>query len=189
MNSGATIMEAAVGGRQAGNLGAAERLMELSIDHGIGMAGVLAKLARDLADLEARHRRELACAEERERLRLRAEHAGRVAARYMEAAARLAEFGSAMRSGFSRLLTEQLASGNQGLMDDFQEFFAVLPEQDVDLQGLLDVAIGRLDAALGEMTVLLAAADVQPTPVTPARRPRRAARVPVPPAARAAAAG
>jgi len=181
-------MGTASGGRQSACLRAAERLMQLSIDHGLDVSVLLATLARDLADIEARQR-ELPCVDDCERLRLRAEHARRITARLVAAAAGMAALGTAMRAGFSRLLTEQLASGNHGPMDAFQDFFAVLPEQDFDFQRLLDLAIGRTEGALAEIAALLAKlADAETKPAASRRKSRLAARpgpaaAPVEPAA------
>lgn len=154
-------MATALGELQARNLGTAERLMRLSIDHGLGVTALLAALAGDLFELNLQHWDEIADADEPEVLRLRAEHAGRVTARLVDCAARLAELGSEVRAGFSRLLTEQLAAGNHGLMDAFQGFFAVLPAQGADLSQMLALAVERCERALGEVESVL----VQALPV------------------------
>lgn len=149
-------MAMALGELQARNLGAAERLMRLSIDHGLGVTALLAALARELFELNLQHWGEIAGAEASEELlRLRTEHAGRVAGRLIHYAARLAELGSEVRAGFSRLLTEQLAAGNQGLMDAFQGFFAVLPTQGADFPQMLALAAERAERALGEVEALV----------------------------------
>lgn len=148
-------METVLGELQARNLGAAERLMQLSIDHGLGVTAVLAALAGELFELNLQHWEAVAAAEEPDVLRLRAEHAGRVAARLVDYAARVAELGSEVRAGFSRLLTEQLAAGNHGLMDAFQGFFAVLPTQGADFQQMLALAVERSGRALGEVEALV----------------------------------
>lgn len=175
---------------QARNLGAAERLMQLSIDHGLGVTAVLAALAGELFELNLRHWHELAAADERERLRLRAAHAERIAERLVAGAARVAALGSEVRAGFLRLLTEQLAAGNHGLMDAFQGFFAVLPAQGADFPQMLTLAVERSERALGEVANLLAqAAPPMPaaSPAVPKKelRARAGKDAPPPPAAAA----
>lgn len=153
-------MATVLGEQQARNLDAAERLMRLSLDHGLGVTAVVAVLARDLFELNLRHWEDIAAADERVRLRLRAEHAGRIADRLVAGAARIAALGSEVRTGFSRLLTEQLAAGNHGLMDAFQGFFAVLPAQGGDFPQMLALAGERSGRALGEVADLLAPAPM-----------------------------
>lgn len=164
-------METVLGELQARNLGAAERLMRLSIDHGLSVTAALAALGQELFELNLRHWHELAAADERECLRLRAEHAGRIAERLVAGAARVAELGSEVRAGFSRLLTEQLAAGNHGLMDAFQGFFAVLPAQAADFPQMLTLAVERAERALGEVASLLAQAAVPASAAPPSAPP------------------
>lgn len=186
-------MDTVLGELQVRNLGAAERLMQLSIDHGLGVTAVLAALAGELFELNLRHWHELAAADERERLRLRAAHAERIAERLVAGAARIAALGSEVRAGFSRLLTEQLAAGNHGLMDAFQGFFAVLPVQGADFPQMLTLAVERSERALGEVANLLAQATA-PVPAAPPAVPKKELRAragkdapPPPPAAAALA--
>lgn len=180
-------METPSGEQQCRHLAAAERLMRLSIDHGLAVTALLAALARELFELNLRHWEEIAAAEEHEALRLRAEHAGRVAGLLVGCAARLVELGGEVRSGFSRLLTEQLAAGNHDLMDAFQGFFAFLPAHGADLPQMLALAGERSGRALSDLEALLiqpvpAAADVEPE----SRKRRVAARLQNPPPAAAA---
>ena len=172
-------METVLGELQARNLGAAERLMRLSIDHSLSVTAALAALGHELFELNLRHWHELAAADESECLRLRAEHAGRIAERLVAGASRVAELGSEVRAGFSRLLTEQLAAGNHGLMDAFQGFFAVLPAQGADFPQMLRLAVERCERALGEVASLLARAAVPASaapPATPKKKLRTRAR-------------
>lgn len=170
-------METVLGELQARNLGAAERLMRLSLDHGLAVTAALAALGQELFELNLRHWHELAPADERERLRLRAQHAERIAERLVVGAARVAELGNQVRAGFSRLLTEQLAAGNHGLMDAFQGFFAVLPAQGADFPQMLALAVQRAERALGEVASLLPQAAA-PAPTAPPAAPKRKMRKP-----------
>lgn len=176
-------MEAIIGELQARHLGAAERLMRLSIDHGLAATALLAALAHELFELNLRHWEAVAVAEEPELMRRRVEHAAHIAGRLVDCAARLAELGSGVRAGFSRLLTEQLAAGNHGLMDAFQGFFAVLPAHGDERQ-MLALAAARAERALGEVDALLA----QALPAVDSGVATKPLRMPAPPPSGAQAA-
>lgn len=155
--------ETAIGELQTKNLEAATRLARLSVDNTLRVMTALSTLSRELFELNVRQLAELAAADEQAALALRAVHAQQIARKMIDCARAIAELGNEARIGFSRLLTEQLASGSHGLMDAFQAFFSVLPAQNVNLLDALQLAIERADRAFGQINeVLVGAMTLKP---------------------------
>ena len=161
----------AIGELQIRNLDAATRLARLSVDNTLRVMAALSTLSRELLELNVRQLAELADADESTVFSLRARHAQQVARKMLDCARLIAELGNDARVGFSRLLTEQLASGGHGLMDAFQAFFSVLPAQNVNLLDALQLAMERVDRAFIEVDDALARA--MPAAAADSQKPRR----------------
>ena len=80
---------------------------------------------------------QLAHPQVQEVLRLRAEYAQETARKMMGVAQQVAEIGNDSRVAFSRMLTEQLASGSQEMADAFQGFFKSLPGQNPNMMEMM----------------------------------------------------
>jgi hypothetical protein len=70
----------------------------------------------------------------------------------MEAAQQMAQIGNDTRAEFSRLLTEQLASGSREMMDAFQGFLKNLPGQNSNVMETMQQAMANANAAFEQVT-------------------------------------
>ena len=171
---------------------AAARLVQLSAGHASAVMDLLAALAVDLLEVSASEARALLAADDiRLAMQVRMRHAGQATRLMIEAAQRLAEVGHAARTGFSRLLTEQLASGSHELMDAFQAYFRVLPASNASVLETLRLTTDRSGRILSEIDDMVVQALPQATG-TAVKRRRSAAKKPrgdqvVPPVAGAPA--
>ena len=110
------------------NMEAAMRLAQLSIDNSQRIMALQTGLAKDLFEKSVENAREQATAKDPGALmNLRARYAQDTAQRMMQTAQEIATIGAEARSEFSRLLTEQLASGSRDMSDAFQAFFKSMP--------------------------------------------------------------
>lgn len=164
------MKQMAAGEPQVREFDAAASLARLALGHSLNVMQLLATLGRELFDLNARHLRALAAADEHEALQLRVEHLRQTTAWLIDGARQLAELGSETRVRFSRLLTEQLASGRHDLMDSFQSFFAFLPAHNHDLPEMLALVRERAERAFGDIGVAVAQAEAM-SPAAPIRVP------------------
>jgi phasin family protein len=82
---------------------------------------------------------------------LRAKYAQDTAQKMIESAQKIAEIGNDARTEFSRLLTEQLASGSHDLMDSFQAFFKSLPGHNPNVVEAMQQAIARANSAFEQI--------------------------------------
>jgi hypothetical protein len=113
---------------QRKNLEIAIRLVQLTVENSMQIIAVIAALADEL------HRqglvivtRQAGAEDAQEIVKLNADYRWQTTQTVLNSAQRIAEIGNDMRVGFTHLLTEQLASGHEELLDAFQSFFAVLP--------------------------------------------------------------
>jgi hypothetical protein len=83
---------------------------------------------------------------------LRAQYAQDTAQKMMEAAQQVAAIGNDARVEFSRLLTEQLASGRNDMMDAFQTFFKSLPGQNPGMAEAMQQAMSAAQSAFEQIT-------------------------------------
>ena len=74
-------------------------------------------------------------------LRLRNVYAQETAQKMMQAAQKVAEIGNDARTEFSHMLTEQLASGSQEMIDAFQGFFKTMPGQNANVMEVMQQAV------------------------------------------------
>lgn len=144
---------------QRKNMEAAMRLARLSIDNSQRIMALQAELARSLFDASLTNARDLVVAKTpQEAMEMRAKHTQGAAQLMMSSAQKVAEISNAARLEFSRLLTEQLASGSHELMDSFQTFFKALPGQNPDIMGAMQQAMSRANAAFEQITQVTTAA-------------------------------
>jgi hypothetical protein len=160
-----------LGEMQQREIDAAARLVRLTAGHALAVTELFAALARDLLELSANEARALAATTDAlERVRVRLHHDRQAAQLMIETARRIAEAGNVARNDFSRLLTEQLASGSHELMDAFQAYFKVLPTPNATIVAMLRLAMERSERAFGDIDDALAQAAAASGPVAKRRR-------------------
>lgn len=141
------------------NMEAAMRLAQLSIDNSQRIMALQAELARELFQSSVANAKAHTDAKDpQEIMNLRAKYAQQTAHMMMESAQRIAEIGNDARVEFSRLLTEQLASGSHDLMDSFQSFFKALPGQNPTVMEAMQQAISRANNAFEQISQVSASA-------------------------------
>lgn len=134
------------------NMEAAMRLAQLSIENSQKIMVLQSELARELFQESVAIAKAQTGAEDPQKLvNLRAKYAQETAQKMMESAQKIAEIGNEARVEFSRLLTEQLASGSHDLMDSFQSFFKALPGHNPNVVEAMQQAMERANNAFDQM--------------------------------------
>lgn len=142
-----------VGEMNRKNMEAAMRLAQLSIENSQKIMALQSELARELfQESVANAKAQGGATDPQEVLTLRTQYAQETARKMMESAQRIAEIGNDARTEFSRLLTEQLASGSQDLMDSFQTFFKALPGQSPNVMEAMQQAMARANSAFEQIS-------------------------------------
>jgi phasin family protein len=135
------------------NLEAAMRLAQLSIENSQKIMALQSELARELfQESVANAKAQTGLQDPQEIMGLRTKYAQDTAQKMMESAQKIAEIGNEARVEFSRLLTEQLASGSHDLMDSFQSFFKALPGQNPNVVEAMQQAMARANSAFEQIT-------------------------------------
>lgn len=138
---------------------AAMRLAQLSIENSQRVMALQSDLARELFQQSVENARAQTTAKDpQEVLRLRAEYAQETAQKMMEAAQKVAQLGNDARIEFSRMLTEQLASGSQEMADAFQGFFKTLPGQNANILEVMQQAMATANSAFEQIAQASSAA-------------------------------
>lgn len=141
------------------NMEAAMRLAQLSVENSQRIMALQSELARELfqesvaiakAQNDAKNPQDI--------MNLRAKYAQETAQKMMESAQKIAEIGNDARAEFSRLLTEQLASGSHDLMDSFQTFFKALPGHNPSVMEAMEQAMARANNAFEQIAQVSASA-------------------------------
>lgn len=141
------------------NMEAAMRLAQLSIENSQRVMALQSELARELfQESVANAKAQAAAKDPQEVMKLRTQYTQATAQKMMESAQRVAEIGNDARVEFSRLLTEQLASGSHELMDSFQSFFKALPGQSPNMMEAMQQAMARANSAFEQITQVSASA-------------------------------
>jgi phasin family protein len=155
------------------NMEAAMRLAQLSIENSQRIMALQSELARELFQESVAIAKAQTGAEDPQKLiGLRAKYAQETAQKMMESAQKIAEIGNEARVEFSRLLTEQLASGSHDLMDSFQSFFKSLPGHNPNVVDAMQDAIARANNAFEQIAQVSSSAfgnmaELAKTSVTP----------------------
>ena len=135
------------------NMEAAMRLAQLSIENSQKIMALQSELARELFQESVANAKAQADSKDPQQvMTLRTKYAQETAQRMMESAQKIAEIGNEARVEFSRLLTEQLASGSHDLMDSFQSFFKSLPGQNPNVMEAMQQAMARANSAFEQIT-------------------------------------
>ncbi len=134
------------------NMEAAMRLAQMSIENSQRVMSLQNELARELFNDGVQNARAQSGAKDpQEVMRLRAEYAQETAKKMMTVAQQVAEIGNDSRQTFSRLLTEQLASGSQDMADAFQGFFKSMPGHNPNMMEIMQQAMINANAAFEQI--------------------------------------
>ena len=134
------------------NMEAAMRLAQLSIDNSQRIMALQTELAKDLFEKSVENARAQTTAKDPGALMsLRARYAQDTAQRMMQTAQQIAAIGAEARGEFSRLLTEQLASGSRDLTDAFQSFFKSLPGGGGNAMDVFEKAMANANTAFDQI--------------------------------------
>jgi phasin family protein len=134
------------------NMDAAMRLAQLSIENSQRVMALQNELARELFNDGVENARAQAGAQDpQEVLRLRAEYAQETSRKVMAVAQQVAAIGNEARVEFSRMLTEQLASGSQEMADAFQGFFKAMPGQNANVMEVMQQAMATANSAFEQI--------------------------------------
>jgi phasin family protein len=140
------------------NMEAAMRLAQLSIENSQKIMSLQSELARELFQNTVENAKAQGGVKApQEVLTLRTQYAQESAQRMMETAQRIAEVGNEARTEFSRMLTEQLASGSHDMMEAFQSFFKVLPGQNANVLENMQQAMATANSAFDQIAKASAA--------------------------------
>jgi phasin family protein len=141
------------------NMEAAMRLAQMSIENSQRVVTLQNELARELFNDGVENARAQSAAKDpQEVLRLRTEYAQETARKVMAVAQQVAALSNDSRAEFSRMLTEQLASGSQDMIDAFQGFFKVMPGQNANVLEVMQKAMATANSAFEQMTQASASA-------------------------------
>jgi phasin family protein len=141
------------------NMEAAMRLAQLSIDNSQRIMQLQTGLAKQLFDESVANAQALSSVQDPQQIiTLRTQYAQETSKQMMAAAQQIAEIGNQARSEFSRLLTEQLASGSEELMESFQSFFKAVPGQNPNLMETLQQAMSTANGAFEQIAKASSAA-------------------------------
>lgn len=158
------------------NMEAAMRLAQLSIEHSQRIMALQSELARELFSAGVENARAQSGAQDpQDLLRLRADYAQETARKMMAVAQQVAEIGNEARLAFSRMLTEQLASGSHEMADAFQGFFKSLPGHAPNVAEMMQQAMQTANSAFEQIAKATTA-----TLAGRAAAPQPAAQAPVP---------
>jgi phasin family protein len=141
------------------NMEAAMRLAQMSIENSQRVVALQNELARVLFQDGVENARAQAEAKDPQQvLQLRNKYAQDTAQKMMATAQKVAEIGHEARAEFSRMLTEQLASGSQEMTDAFQGFFKTLPGQNPNMLEAMQQAMATANSAFEQITQATASA-------------------------------
>jgi phasin family protein len=141
------------------NMEAAMRLAQLSIENSQRVMTLQNELARELFNDGVSNAKAQAGAKDpQEVLQLRAKYAQDTAQKMMVTAQKVAEIGNEARVEFSRMLTEQLASGSQEMADAFQGFFRNMPGQNANMLEVMQQAMSTANSAFEQIAQATTAA-------------------------------
>lgn len=149
---------------QRRNLDAAMRLAQLSIENAQRIMGLQTELAQSLLnDSMASAKAQAEARDGQEVFTLRTRYAQETSQKLIETASRMADIGNEARVEFSRLLTEQLASGNKEMATAFQSFIQTLPGGNQQILEAVQQAVSNANKAFDQI-VTAASASVESAP-------------------------
>ncbi|MDO8959071.1 MAG: phasin family protein [Rhodocyclaceae bacterium] len=135
------------------NMEAAMRLAQMSTENSQRVMALQNELAREMFQQGVDNARALTSAKDPQQvMQLRTQYAQETAQQMMVAAQKVAEIGNDARMEFTRMLTEQLASGNQEMVDAFQGFFKVMPAPNANIMEVMQQSMATANQAFEQIT-------------------------------------
>ena len=138
---------------QRKNLEAGMKLAQMSLDNSQRILGLQVDITRKLFQDSIENAKALAGVKDpQQALSLQTQYAQETTKRMVAAAQQIAEIGNSARAEFTRLVTEQLASGSQDLTESLQSFMKNLPGQAPNMMESFQQAIASANAAFEQIT-------------------------------------
>ncbi len=138
---------------QRKNMEAAMRLAQMSIENSQRIVALQVDVAKTLFQDSVDNAKALATVKDpQQAVALRTEYTQGTTQKMIEAARQIAEIGNSSRTEFSRLMTEQLASGSKDMMEAFQSFFSSLPGQNNNVVEAMQQAMAQANKAFEQIT-------------------------------------
>ena len=132
---------------------AAMKLAQMSIENSQRIVALQVEVAKSLFQDSVDNAKALAAAKDpQQAVALRTHYTQETAQKMIEAAREIAEIGNDSRSEFSRLLSEQLASGSKDMMEAFQSFFGSLPGQNAQVMETMQQAMAKANKAFEQIS-------------------------------------
>ena len=144
---------------QRKNMEAGMKLAQMSIENSQRIVALQVEVAKTLFQDSVDNAKALAAAKDpQQAVSLRTQYTQGTTQKLIEAAREIAEIGNASRSDFSRLMTEQLASGSMDMVEAFQSFFGTLPGQNSSVVESMKAAMGQANKAFEQLAQAQASA-------------------------------
>lgn len=138
---------------QRKNMEAAMRMAQLSMDNSRRIMALQTELAKEMFQSGVENAKAQTSAHDPQAMmQLRTKYAQETTQRMVEAAQQIAEISNAARAEFSRLVTEQLASGSQDMNESMQTFMKNLPGQTPNMMESFQQAIASANAAFEQIS-------------------------------------
>ena len=135
------------------NMEAAMKLAQMSIENSQRIMALQVDAAKKLFKESAESAKALGSVKNpQDAVALRTRYTQDTAQMMMETARQIAEIGNTSRTEFSRMMTEQLASGSKDMMETFQSFFSTLPGQNSNVLETMQNAMATANSAFEQLT-------------------------------------
>lgn len=135
------------------NMEAAMRMAQLSIENSQRIMALQSELAKEMFQSGVENAKaQTGATDPQAMIQLRTQYAQETTKRMVAAAQQIAEIGNSARAEFTRLVTEQLASGSQDLTESLQGFMKNLPGQTPNMMESFQQAISTANAAFEQIT-------------------------------------
>lgn len=140
------------------NMEAAMKLAQMSIENSHRIIALQVDAAKKLFKESADSAKALSSLKDpQDAVALRTQYTQDTAQMMMETARQIAEIGNASRTEFSRMMTEQLASGSKDMIDTFQSFFSTLPGHNSNVLETMQQAMATANSAFEQIAKASAA--------------------------------
>ena len=135
------------------NMEAAMRMAQLSVENSQRIMALQSELAKEMFQSGVENAKaQTGATDPQAMIQLRTQYAQETTKRMVAAAQQIAEIGNSARAEFTRLVTEQLASGSQDLTESLQGFMKNLPGQTPNMMESFQQAISTANAAFEQIT-------------------------------------
>jgi phasin family protein len=157
-------------------MSAAMRMAQLSMENSQRIMALQSELAREMFQSGVENAQALAVAKDPQAImQLRTRHAQETTQRMVTVAQQIAEISNHAREELARFVSEQLASGNQGMAESMQAFMKTLPAQTPNMMESFQQAVATATSAFENLSKASTAAmsGASKTAKKPAARAKR----------------